>query len=161
MDAELDTPDGDAEVQQEPEIVDAGVDSTAEVAQLRAQLEEMEKRNEFLRTGFIAAKKPHWVAEQTRLNPELTTLLGKEAIAGIDADSRRSFARKVEALAEVHSPTIGRLKALREEASLSVEQIRIAATALAREEVAAAWVSPRATPFRAPGRSRSRTRLRF
>jgi hypothetical protein len=125
-----------------PAEVDAGIDSTVELAELRSKLEAAESRASFLEQQVVAKSKRGWVEEQARAHPELVALLGKEGLAGIEATSRRGFERKAAQLAELHAPSIEQLRSLKEQASASVEALREQAVQDARAEVAAAWGKP-------------------
>jgi hypothetical protein len=145
-------PDGATAEVTAPAAGEAGFDSSAELAQLRAQVGELEKKNQFLSEGFVAARRPAWTAEVQRLHPELAALVGKEGFAGIQATSRRSFLRAAEALAEAHAPSIAALKSMKEQASTAVEDARLAAADAARQEVIEAWGRPAADSISPPAR---------
>jgi hypothetical protein len=101
----VDTETADAVVE-----TDAGIDASAEVAALKAQLAEERRRNEFLTEGFVQAKRPAWRQEAERLHPELLALVGREGFDAIQATSRRAFLREAERLAEVHAPSVTALR---------------------------------------------------
>ncbi len=125
-----------------PAEVDAGFDGSAEIAQLRAQLDAAQKRATFAEEGYAAARKPAWIQEAQRLHPELSALVGVAGLSSIEATSRRSFQRKAEELAALHGPSINALRAMKEQASSAVEEARQAAAEQARAEVISAWGKP-------------------
>lgn len=145
-------PEG-AGVDEAPDEVAADIDNSAEVAELRAQLEEAQRKNKYLAEGFVAAKRPHWTEEAQRLHPELAALIGKEGFARIEAPSRRAFQREAERLAEVHAPAIRALKSMKESAAQTIESVRVQAVEDARAEVAAAWGRPAGDSIGAPVRT--------
>ena len=135
-----------------PAANDPGYDPSAELAQLRAERDAERKKNEFLRRGFVEAKRPAWVKAAMRQNPELADMIGEDGFRSIEAPSGREYERRVQELAAHPLASAYRSRMQASKAGLEAlrEQAHAEGFAAGREEAAAAWGRPSADMLAEP-----------
>lgn len=110
--------------------------------EVEKEIRALRKRNEFLEARVVQASKGKWVAENLRAYPLLATYAPEE-IQGIEATSRRAFAREAAKLNDRYTKM---LKPALEDVARLKEQAKTEALAEARQQASAQWGLPVAEP---------------
>lgn len=106
------------------------------------QLLELQKRNQWLEQQVVRASRPKWIEEAKQRFPDLARF-SPETLNGIDASSRRAFARKAaqanQEFARMAKPFLDQLAEARQQAAVEAKTD-------ARVEAKAAWGVPTIGP---------------